>query len=72
MDSLNIDYYAWGEILYKGSGSYSTPQMAVDGWMGSPGHKKVIVNPVYTELGTGIYYCSSDKKTYYTVVYISR
>jgi uncharacterized protein YkwD len=42
--------YAWGEIL-EINGADPAEAMAV--WMGSPGHRDVIVNSIYTDVGCG-------------------
>ena len=41
-----------GENLAKGQ---RTPQEAVQGWMGSIGHKENILRPEFTEMGVGVY-----------------
>lgn len=49
----------WGEVLAGGTAS---PQETFDGWMGSPLHKAVILDPVYEEIGAGFSY---DNTTYH-------
>jgi uncharacterized protein YkwD len=55
---------------YMESGGVKTPEMekmdvvaqkAITGWMNSPGHRKNILNPGYTQEGTGVA-VSKDKK----------
>ncbi|WP_434810614.1 cell wall-binding repeat-containing protein [Microbacterium sp. bgisy189] len=40
----------------------------MDGWMGSPGHRKNILNSSYTSMGVGVA-CSSSGRPYYTQVF---
>ena len=40
-----------GENLAKG---FITPESVVEGWMGSPGHRKNILSPDYEQIGLGI------------------
>jgi uncharacterized protein YkwD len=42
---------AWAENIAFGQ---RTPSDAVEAWMQSPGHRKNLLNPRYTELGTGV------------------
>lgn len=47
-----------GESNAKGQESSSE---VVTGWMGSAGHRDVLLNPAYTHVGVGVYYDPSDK-----------
>lgn len=38
-----------------------TPESVVNAWINSPGHRKNMLNPNYTELGTGFYNLENDK-----------
>lgn len=40
----------WGEVIAGGSAS---PEIAFEGWMNSPPHKTVLLDPIYTEIGAG-------------------
>jgi cysteine-rich secretory family protein len=40
-----------GEIVYWGTGSAATPGAALDGWMGSPPHRAIILNCAFTAAG---------------------
>ena len=40
--------------FYNGAPSGISPQDAVTWWMGSPGHRTTLLNPIYTETGIGI------------------
>jgi uncharacterized protein YkwD len=46
--------WSLGENLAWGTGSYSTPQGAVDAWMHSPGHRDNILRRDYREVGIGV------------------
>jgi uncharacterized protein YkwD len=59
----------YGEIIYASG----YPQSAFDWWMGDPPHRAEILNPAYTEMGTGYAYnADSFYKGYYTVDFGSR
>ena len=60
------------EIIARGVGGpevYS-PARVVNGWMHSPGHKKVILTPHYKEIGVGITFKQGE--TYWCVVFANR
>jgi uncharacterized protein YkwD len=40
-----------GEIVYWGPGSAATPSAALDGWMGSPAHRAIILNCAFIAAG---------------------
>ena len=46
----DISYMAAGENL---AGRIKTPEKVVDAWMNSPGHRKNIMNPKYSQIGVG-------------------
>ena len=55
--------YQYGENIAKG---YTTPQAAVDGWMGSDAHRAEIMNDTYNDsFGVGVY--RAPNGTYYWV-----
>jgi hypothetical protein len=45
-----------GENLYWGAGPNAPPAKALEGWMGSPGHRANILSPEFTEVGVGVVY----------------
>lgn len=47
--------YGWGECFVGENISvgYRTPAETVAGWMQSPGHRDIILNPAYREIGVG-------------------
>jgi uncharacterized protein YkwD len=40
-----------GEIVFWGTGSAATPNVALDMWMQSPPHREIILNCAYTTVG---------------------
>lgn len=67
-DRIAASGYAWrsyGENLAMG---YRTAAAAMDGWMGSPGHRANILNAGFTEVGAG--YATDDAgRAYYVQVF---
>jgi uncharacterized protein YkwD len=51
LDASGYPWRAWAENIAFGQ---RTPVDAVEAWMQSPGHRKNLLNPNYTELGTGV------------------
>jgi uncharacterized protein YkwD len=52
----------WGENIAWG---YPTPQSAVTGWLGSPGHRAAIENPAFSTAGVGV--GSNGGRLYWTI-----
>lgn len=50
MELFGIKYKSAAENIAYG---YSTPEMVVDGWMNSPGHRENILNESFTHIGVG-------------------
>lgn len=50
MKNFGISYTSAAENIAAGQ---STPQKVVNAWMNSPGHRRNILNPAYTEIGVG-------------------
>ncbi len=50
LTEANIAYAYAGENL---AGRIKTPEKVVDAWMNSPGHRKNIMKPNYTQIGVG-------------------
>jgi uncharacterized protein YkwD len=46
--------WAVGETIAWGSGSYATPAAIVRGWLKSPGHRAILLDGHYRDLGIGI------------------
>jgi uncharacterized protein YkwD len=46
--------WAIGETIAWGTGGYATPSSIVRGWMQSPGHRAILLDRRYRDLGIGI------------------
>jgi uncharacterized protein YkwD len=46
-------YWKAGENIYYGSGLYSSPYLAVSAWMKSAGHRAVVLNRKFRDIGVG-------------------
>ena len=57
IEDTGYDYSTAGENIAVGQ---QTPQMVVDSWMGSSGHRANILNPDFTEIGIGYEYLAND------------
>jgi uncharacterized protein YkwD len=51
---VRSDDYALGEDIAWGEGELSTPDSIVTAWMNSPGHRAVILDRDYRDVGVGI------------------
>src|SRR5439155_23515558 len=51
IEKQGYDWSWWGENIAWG---YSTPEVVVQGWMSSPGHRANILNPRFLDLGIGV------------------
>ena len=68
METFGINYSYAGENIAKGQKS---PQVVMDGWMGSPGHKDNILNKHYKEIGVGFVKDTGDT-TYWVQLFVAR
>jgi len=71
IDSANITWYAAGEIIAwntAGPLDYSA-EFAVDGWMGSPSHKAIVLSSLYNYVGFGLA-IAPDGTRYWAGVYL--
>lgn len=68
--SAGIFYLVVGENLAYVSGSKRPVEIAVQGWMKSPGHRENILRPVYMETGIGAW--KKGNKIYYTQVFLTQ
>ena len=50
-------YWKAGENIYYGAGLYSSPYLVVKAWMGSPGHRAVILTKTFRDIGMGAVKC---------------
>lgn len=55
---------AWAENLAVGWGEGASPEAAVEWWMGSPAHRRNLLNPRLREMGVGVR-VGADGRTYY-------
>ncbi|MGL5642488.1 MAG: CAP domain-containing protein [Paraclostridium sp.] len=67
MKQFGISYNAAGENIAMGQ---ETPKEVMNSWMNSPGHRKNILNPDFTELGVGI--ASNGSSIYWTQMFIGK
>lgn len=68
MKAFGISYKTAGENIANGQ---HTPSQVMDAWMTSSGHRKNILNPIYTEIGVG-FVTDNMGATYWTQHFISR
>jgi uncharacterized protein YkwD len=65
--------YELGEILAWGTGSLSSPPSIVEAWLASSGHRRIVVNPAYREVGVaavaGVPFVSDVAGGTYAVVF---
>lgn len=64
-----VEWRMCGENIFYQKGYPDPVQVAVDGWMNSPGHKKNILTPEFTHSGVGIFR-RADGTFYYTQIFI--
>jgi uncharacterized protein YkwD len=67
-DRLTAAGYSWsayGENLARG---HRTPEAAIDGWMRSAEHRANILDPAFTQIGTG-FATDSSGRPYYVQVF---
>lgn len=63
MKQFGVSYRSAGENIAQG---YSSPESVVTGWMNSPGHRKNILSPNFTDIGVGLY------NNYWTQMFIGK
>lgn len=51
-------YWRAGENIAWGAGLYSTPEIVVDNWMHSAGHRAVILTTSFRNIGIGVRQCT--------------
>jgi uncharacterized protein YkwD len=56
-NASDVAYNGVGENAAEGQESVDE---VVNGWMGSSGHRHNLLNPIYTHVGTGVYYDPAD------------
>jgi uncharacterized protein YkwD len=45
---------AWGENLYVAEGALATPLATIRAWLASPGHRAVLLAPVFSDIGVAV------------------
>lgn len=65
-----ISYWLVGENLFTSTNIPQPVQVAVDGWMDSPGHRENILRPIFTETGVGVW--RIQDKYYITQLFLRR
>lgn len=65
--AAGYSYRVAGEIIYAGPGKYNNAYSAVSRWLGSDAHRKILLDPKYSEVGIG-YWCdpNSAHEGYFT------
>jgi uncharacterized protein YkwD len=53
-DRITRAGYNWSTYGENVAYGYSTPESVMAGWMGSPGHKRNILNCAFKEIGIGL------------------
>ena len=69
--AAGYDYSAIAENIAAGQ---RTPEQVVNGWINSPGHRRNLLNPTYTDLGVGYFKLENDTgsvnyNTYWTQLF---
>lgn len=62
---FGISWRAWGENIAAGQ---RTPEIVVDAWMNSPGHRANILSPNFSKIGVG-YVTNSSGRPYWTQIF---
>ena len=60
LNRFRIEWRACGENIFMLSGYSNPAQVAVNGWMNSPGHRANILQEEFTHAGVGVYYRKRD------------
>lgn len=64
LDDAGYNWLTYGETI---GGGYKTAQAMFNGWMNSPGHSAILLNPNFTEIGIG-YVTGGDYNHYWTAI----
>ena len=67
LSQFDVQFSSAAENLAKGS---KTAESTMELWMNSEGHRKNILNPVFTGLGAG--YTEGNNTTYWVQIFISK
>lgn len=67
LDDAGVQYEIAGENIAAG---YPSPEMVVDGWMHSDGHRSNILNSNFTSIGVGYVHADSGRGDYWVQLFI--
>lgn len=70
LNRFRIPWRACGENIFMLHGYENPAQVAVQGWMESPGHRANILQKEFTHAGVGVLYRSRDRRYYLTQIFI--
>ena len=65
LKQFGISWYAWGENIASGQ---KTPEIVVNAWMNSPGHRANILSSNFNKIGVG-YVTNSSGRPYWTQIF---
>lgn len=69
MGNAGITFSAAAENIAANSGHADPADVAVTGWMNSPGHRTNILNGIYTHTGMGLAYDDAANEYFFTQVF---
>ncbi|MFN7015547.1 MAG: CAP domain-containing protein [Fimbriimonadales bacterium] len=70
LNRFRIPWRACGENIFMLSGYKNPAQVAVQGWMESPGHRANILHEEFTHAGVGVFYRARSRCFYLTQIFI--
>ncbi len=70
LNRFRVPWRACGENIFMLHGYENPAQVAVQGWMESPGHRANILQKEFTHAGVGVVYCPRDRRYYLTQIFI--
>ncbi|MCS7190904.1 MAG: CAP domain-containing protein [Fimbriimonadales bacterium] len=70
LNRFRIPWRACGENIFTLYGYENPAQVAVQGWMQSPGHRANILQKEFTHTGIGVFYRQRDQRYYFTQIFI--
>lgn len=68
LDRAGYQWLSWGEVI---AGGYDKPQETLQGWLNSPAHRVVLLNPVFVEIGAGYSKRAGTKHYHYWCVVLA-
>lgn len=70
LNRFRIPWRACGENIFMLHGYDNPAEVAVRGWMESPGHRANILQRMFTHAGVGVFYRKKDQRYYLTQIFI--